>query len=113
MAPYSFVDIKLSIGNFDLIDNARKTLGIGEKVTISEIKNAYYKLAKQYHPDKYEYKKDQTVIEETTKKMKDIAAANEVLNAYCKYRLPPLSLEKNQSYSLCRIDVENSIIVKE
>ncbi|MFH1048306.1 MAG: GvpL/GvpF family gas vesicle protein [Patescibacteria group bacterium] len=113
MAPYSFVDIKLSVGNFDLIDGARKTLRLGEKVTILEIKDAYYKLAKQYHPDKYEHKKDQAVLEETTKKMKDITAANEILNAYCKYHFSSLSLEKNQSYSLGKIDVENSIVVKE
>ncbi|MBU4142161.1 DnaJ domain-containing protein, partial [Patescibacteria group bacterium] len=80
---------------------------------VLEIKDAYYKLAKQYHPDKYEYKKDQAVLEETTKKMKDITAANEILNAYCKYHFSSLSLEKNQSYSLGKIDVENSIVVKE
>lgn len=113
MAPYSFVDIKLSVGNFDLIDNARRTLGLGEKVTIPEIKNAYYKLAAQHHPDKHEYKKDQVVLEETTKKMKDITAANEILNAYCKYHFSSLPLEKNQSYSMRKIDVENSIILKE
>lgn len=112
MAPYSFVDIKLSVGNFDLIDNARKTLGLGEKTTIPEIKNAYYKLAAQYHPDKYEHKKDQTILEETTKKMKDIVMANKVLTAYCKYYLSSLSLRENQDCSLRKSDVENSIIVE-
>ncbi len=112
MAPYSFVDIKLSVGNFDLIDSARKTLGLGEKVTAPEIKNAYYKLAAQYHPDKYEYKKDQAVSEEAAKKMKDIATANEALTAYCRHYLSSLSLGENQSCSLCKADVENSIIVK-
>lgn len=112
MAPYSFVDIKLSVGNFDLIDNARKLLELGEKVTILEIKDAYYKLAKQYHPDKYEYKKDQTALEEATKKMKDIVAANEALTAYCRHYLSSLSLGENQSCSFCKTDVENSIIIK-
>ncbi|MBU4057138.1 GvpL/GvpF family gas vesicle protein, partial [Patescibacteria group bacterium] len=113
MAPYSFVDIKLSVGNFDLVDNARKTLGLGEEVTILEIKNAYYELAAQYHPDKHEHKKDQAVLEETTKKMKGIIMANEALTAYCKYCLSSLSLKENQSCSLRKIDVENSIIIKE
>ncbi len=112
MAPYSFVDIKLSVGNFDLIDGSRKLLGLGEEVTIPEIKNAYYKLAAQYHPDKCEYKKDQAISEEAAKKMKDIAAANEALTAYCRHYLSSLSLGENQSCSLRKADVENSIIVK-
>lgn len=112
MAPYSFVDIKLSVGNFDLIDNARKILGLGEEVTIPEIKDAYYKLAAQYHPDKYEHKKDLVTLEKTTKKMKEIAMANEILTAYCKYQLSSLPSQENQSCSLRRIDVENSIIIK-
>lgn len=112
MAPYSFIDIKLSVGNFDLIDNARKTLGLGEETTIPEIKNAYYKLVAQYHPDKYEHKKDRAALEETTKKTKDIVMANEVLTAYVNY-LSSLSSKKNQNCSLRKTDVENSIIVRE
>lgn len=33
------------------IDDARKVLGLGERATLGEIKRAYYKLCKEYHPD--------------------------------------------------------------
>lgn len=33
------------------IDDARKVLGLGERATMGEIKRAYYKLCKKFHPD--------------------------------------------------------------
>jgi len=113
MAAYSFSVINLSLGNFDLVDNARKTLGLNESVAFLEIKNAYYKLAVEHHPDKHEYKKDQDALDEAAKKMKDIVRAHEVLNTYCKHYLSSPSVEKKQICSFKKEDVENSIIIKE
>ncbi len=50
-----------------------KTLGVSETATESEIKKAYRKLAKQYHPDKCS-------TPECEEKFKEINAANEVLS---------------------------------
>lgn len=113
MAPYSFTVINLSVGNFDLVDNARKTLGLGESAALLEIRSAYRKLAHEHHPDKHEYKKDQVILEEAAKKMKDTVAANEVLTVYCRHYLSALPLEKEQLCSFRKEDVEGSIIVKE
>jgi len=113
MAPYSFTVINLSLGNFDLVDNARKTLGLNELAAPSEIKEQYYKLAAEYHPDKHEYKKDQVILEKAEKKMKDIITANEVLTVYCKHYLSALASEKEQLCSFRKEDVEDSIIIKE
>ena len=113
MASYSFTVINLSLGNFDLVDKARKTLGLGESAAFLEIRDAYHKLAAEHHPDKHEYKKDQVVLEKAEKKMKDIITANEVLTVYCKHYLSALPAEKEQLCSFRKEDVENSIIIKE
>ena len=110
MAPYSFAVINLSLGNFDLIDNARRTFGLGELVAFSEIKKTYYKLAGQHHPDKQAFTKDQIILDEAEKKMKDIITANEVLTVYCKYYLSALSPEKEQLCSFRKEDIEDSIL---
>lgn len=113
MAPYSFAVINLSLGNFDLVDNARRTFEFGESVAFPEIKKTYYKLAGQHHPDKQAFTKDQVILEEAETKMKDIITANEILTVYCKHYLSALPPEKEQLCSFRKEDVENSIIVKE
>ena len=113
MAPYSFAVINLSLGNFDLVDNARKTLGLEKSAAFPEIRDAYYKLAAVYHPDKHEHKKDQVILEEAEKKIKDIITANEILTVYCKHYLSALAPEKEQLCSFKKEDVEDSIIIKE
>jgi len=113
MAPYSFAVINLSLGNFDLVDSARRAFGLGELVTFPEIKKTYYKLAGQHHPDKQAFTKDKVVLEEAEKKIKDIITANEILTIYCKYYLSALAPEKEQLCSFRKEDVEDSVIIKE
>jgi len=38
--------------NFEEIDKARKLLGLPQQATLNEIKDAYRRIAKEYHPDK-------------------------------------------------------------
>lgn len=113
MAPYSFATVNLSLENFDLIDNARKTLGLGESVIFPEIKKAYHRLATQYHPDKYAFTKNRATLEEAEKKMKDIITAHEILTVYCGHYFSALSPGIEQTYSFKKEDVENSATIKE
>ncbi len=115
MPPYSFVHINLSLGNFELINEARKILGLGERVVFDEIKHAYYALSKKYHPDKYGGKPA------TSEKMKKIIEAYCILENYCRsydeFREKGHSAELSrspggQSYSFKEEDVKNSLIIR-
>ena len=64
---------------FEDIDEARKTLGLGEAATFAEIKAAYRGLSLKYHPDKCA-DEDRRKCEEMFRK---INRANRVLMSYC------------------------------
>lgn len=113
MAPYSFAVINLGVGNFDLVNNARQILGLGESAAMPAIRDAYYMLAREHHPDKHAYKKDQVIVREAEKKMKDIITAKEILTVYCKHYLSALAPTKEQLCSFRKEDVEDSIIIKD
>ena len=106
MAAYSFSNINLGLGNFEIIDEARKLLGLGEEAAFDEIKKAYYALSHQYHPDKYGGEPA------TAEKMKKIIEAYRTLENYCQSCDELIGENKIQKYSLKREDVENSLIIK-
>jgi len=105
MPPYSFVNINLGLGNFKLVDEAKKILGLGEEATLEEIKKAYYELAHRYHPDKFQGKEEQ---------MKKITRACSVLENYCQScaELSGKKVDPDEKYSFKKEDVENSLIIK-
>ncbi len=49
---YSFVNLHVMIVEFEAVDEARRALGLGEQTTLSQIKQAFRKLAPQCHPDR-------------------------------------------------------------
>lgn len=63
--------------NFKEIDEARKTLGLGEKASLAEIKKAYRGLAKKWHPDKFQ--NDKALGHE---KMKELNRAYKIVMKY-------------------------------
>lgn len=74
------------------LDRARKLLKLGEKATLDEIKRAYHRLCKQYHPD---------VVGEgegNEEQMYQLTAAYELLMRYCKEYRFPLKAGDNDIY---------------
>ena len=103
MPPYSFVNINLKLGNFEVVDEARKLLGLAEAATFDEIKEAYYKLSHRYHPDKFQGNEEQ---------MKKIAQAYSILENYCQSCDEISGKKENSKYSFKEKDVKNSIMIK-
>jgi hypothetical protein len=97
LPPYNFTEIEIKKIDFKTVDNARKTLGLGLDVSVSEINSAYGQLARKYHPDLH---LDDPFAEGKFKKIKN---AHEVLTKYCEHYL--CSLEKTK--------IEETIIVQE
>ena len=103
MPPYSFTNINLGLGNFELINEARKLLGLGEEATFDEIKKAYYEFSHRYHPDKFQGNEAQ---------MKKIAQAHGILENYCQSCDDISGKKENSKYSFKEEAVKNSIIIK-
>ncbi len=78
LPPYSFVNLKLTLTDFELIEEARKTLGLPCKATMTEIKSAYRTLVVKYHPDKI------SENPEAEEQFKIIAKAYHVLETFCQ-----------------------------
>ena len=64
--------------DYEAIDKARKTLGLGETADLSEIKTAYRCLSKKWHPDRCK-KGEQDICHE---KMKEINKSYKTVLGY-------------------------------
>lgn len=67
------------MADFNQIDQARKILGLDEKASLEEIKDAYRRLSLKYHPDRCK-DKNKRECEEMIKKVNH---AKDMLSAYC------------------------------
>lgn len=97
---YSFVPLKFNKGNFDLIDEARKILGLPQKSSFGTLRKIYRELSLKYHPDR---NPDHCTAEERFKK---ISEAYDVLRTYCS------SLGEHAECSFAKKDVERAFIVR-
>lgn len=95
LPPYSFSTIVVERMKFEMVDLARKILGLDEEATLSEIKEAHRKLALQYHPDK------SSADGGEEKWFCKITQAYRVLTDYCEH----------YRYSFREEDVGKSIVV--
>jgi len=97
LPPYNFAEIEIKKMDPDIIEDARKILGLGQETSMSEINSAYDRLARKYHPDLHP---DDPFAEEKFKKIKD---AHDALTKYCEHYL--CSLEKSK--------VEETLLIQE
>lgn len=73
---------------------AKELLGLGDKATLAQIKGAYRRLSKKYHPDMAANSGD--LVTGRKIEMQDLTAAYEVLLAYCSTYQYPLNPEENE-----------------
>jgi DnaJ-domain-containing protein 1 len=78
LPPYSFQTLEIKNVDYDLLNEARKTLELQEDTTVQEIRDAYWKLTKKFHPDKFPGHK---TIQEHFEKINE---AYRLLGEYCK-----------------------------
>jgi len=97
LPPYNFTEIEVKKMHSKTIEDARKTLGLGQKTSMSEINSAYDRLARKYHPDLHP---DDSFAEE---KFKRIKKAHDALTKYCEHYL--CSFEKSK--------VEETLLIQE
>ncbi len=94
---YNFAKIGVKKINFDSLEEARKTMGLSQEVSISEINMAYNSLARRYHPDLHP---DDPSCEKMFKKIREAQA---LLTKYCEHYL----------CSITKTDVEENIVIEE
>jgi len=101
MPAYSFVNLIATMVNFETIDKAKQSLGVGEQASLADIKGAYRKLARQYHPD------TNSNDPEKEERFKEITEASEMLLRCTK----SLTAAENGQYSFSRDQIEDVILI--
>ncbi len=76
LPPYSFCTVQIRRFAFAEIDQARRLLSLGERLTLQDIKGAYRKLAQRRHPDK--------VGQGSDGGFEEVAEAYRLLADYCQ-----------------------------
>ena len=76
LPPYSFATVEVKVPSFEAVDQARRCLGLGEKATYDEVRQAYHRLASQAHPD------HNPGNSEAGARMTELTRAHELLIAY-------------------------------
>jgi len=78
LPPYSFQTLEIRKMDYALLNDARKTLGLEEEATLAEIRDAYWKLTKKFHPDRFP---GDDSVRMTFERIND---AYRLVNDYCK-----------------------------
>jgi hypothetical protein len=103
---YSFAPLQFKLGNFELIDDARRKLSLPERARFEEIKTSYRRLSLRYHPDK------NPDDQQSAERFKQIDEAYRILEEYCYSCEGSLLSRKGAKYSFTKDDVEKVFVVE-
>lgn len=95
LPPYNFSHIEIKKMDFETIASCRRILSINKEATMSEIEEAYNRMALQFHPDRNH-------DASATDKFKEIEHAYSTLKDYCS----------RYAYSFRRKEVEKTLMVR-
>jgi len=98
LPPYSFATVDVQSIPFEIIDEARRSLGLAETAASAEIKNAYHQKAAQVHPDHHPN------LPDAEQQMTALTKAYQLLTAYSNASLQPCQF--NQAA------VEQTLLIK-
>lgn len=102
LPPYSFARLEITQGNFEVVDEARKALGLAERSSLEEIKASYRRLSLMHHPDR------NPADPSAEERFKNVTRAYEILETYCEANR---WLGEGGMYSFTRDDVESAVMV--
>ena len=105
--PYSFANIELTRGNFEVIDEARRTLGLPERASLEQVNRAFRRLALTLHPDRCPQDP------QAGERFKAINRAYEMLRIYCHSYRQFKGGRGPAEYPFSREEVERVFIVKD
>jgi hypothetical protein len=107
LPPYSFATVEVSLPSFEVIDQARRALNLGDSARLADIKAAYRRLIQRLHPD---HGATFLAGDGVSAQLTD---AYKTLTRYAT-ALPSMASEGAPAESECRFDrgtVEDAIIV--
>jgi len=78
LSPYSFASVEVQALSFEVVDQARRCLGLEETTTTTDIKQTYRRCASQLHPDHNPNTPD------TEARMTELTQAYQLLTAYAE-----------------------------
>ncbi len=79
LPPYSFSTVEVKKVGYEEIDAAKQVLGLGDAVTMAEIKECYRELALKFHPDNNPDDPD------CEKRFENMSKAYKLLSDYCQH----------------------------
>jgi len=82
LPPFSFASVEVQTLPYEVVDAARRYLGLGETTTPDEIRRAYHRLASQMHPDR------NPNLPEAEARMTELTRAYQLLTAYADAHAP-------------------------
>ncbi len=98
---YSFVNLHVMMVEFQAVDEARKTLGLSDQITLSQIKQAFRKLAPQCHPDR------NSTDAEAKQRFEKLAASYQLLLGFWE----TADGDSSQAISLTREGIGKTLLV--
>src|SRR5271157_3058459 len=98
---YSFVNLHVMTVEFQAVDEARKALGLSDRVTLTQIKQAFRKLAAQCHPDR------NSADTEAKERFEKLAASYQLLLGFWA----TVDGDSSQAISLTREGVGKTLVV--
>jgi len=104
--PYSFAPLEFKLGNFDLIDEARRRLSLPEHAGFGDVKSSYRRLSLENHPDK------SPGDDYASERFRQIDEAYRILEAYCYSCDGALISRGKGEYSFTQDSVEEIFMVE-